>query len=95
MKRRVLTDLVLSALACAVGFLLSWPFWRDFEYWAESPAMWWVYFVSGSLMAFYVFFVFLRCIRTLFLHDTLIKTGYYIPKPQGGTGVGADEEGKP
>lgn len=65
-----LTDLTLSLLASVAAFLLSWPFWRDFEYWPESHAAWWIYFVSGFVLAVYVFYVFIGSLRILFLHDT-------------------------
>lgn len=74
MKQRTV-DLTIAVLACLVGFALSWPFWRRFEYWAESRAMWWVYFIVGYLMSVYVFYVFTGCVRTLFLHDRLVKLG--------------------
>lgn len=88
MNRRNPIDLVLSILACAAGFILSWPFWRDFEYWAESHAMWWIYFVVGYLMSVYVFYAFLGCMRTLFLHDALVKSGYYADKKSGSADKG-------
>jgi len=62
-------NLTLSVLACMAAFLLSWPFWRGFEYWPESHVAWWLYFVSGFVLAVYVFYVFLDSLRTLFLHD--------------------------
>jgi type VI protein secretion system component VasK len=68
MAQRII-DGVLSALAGLVSVLLSWPYWRDFEYWPESHAMWWVYIAAGYVLAVYVFYVFLGCLRTLFLHD--------------------------
>jgi hypothetical protein len=81
-QRRV--DWVLSILAAGLAFALSWPFWRDFEYWGESHVMWWVYFSVGYVMAVYVFRVFLDCVRILFLHDALVKSGFYAKaKPQG------------
>lgn len=64
------TDLTLSVLASVAAFLLSWPFWRDFGYWAESHAAWWIYFVLGFVLAVYVFYVFIGSLRILFLHDT-------------------------
>ncbi|HRN61166.1 MAG TPA: hypothetical protein PK743_11140 [Luteimonas sp.] len=64
-------DLGLSVLGSAAALLLSWPYWRDFEYWAESPIAWQVYFVVGFLLAVYVFMVFIRSLRTLFEHDAL------------------------
>src|SRR3546814_9693966 len=42
MSQRV-SDLTLSELACVAAFWLSWPFWRDFEYWPESQLAWWIY----------------------------------------------------
>lgn len=62
-------DLSLSVLASVAGFLLSWPFWRDFQYWPESHIAWWVYFATGFALAIYVFFVFIRSLRTLFSHE--------------------------
>lgn len=70
MAQRVI-DLVLSALATALAFALSWPFLREFKYWAESRELWWIYFVVGFVLAFYVFYVFMRAIHTLFRHDAL------------------------
>ncbi|QOW24457.1 hypothetical protein [Lysobacter sp. H23M47] len=69
-----LIDLTIAILASIVSFLLSWPYFRDFEYWAESHAMWMVYFVVGFLLAVYVFYVLLRITRTLFEHDALDRT---------------------
>ncbi len=63
-------DLTLAVLATVVAFLLSWPFWRDFEYWPESPLAWWLYFVAGFVLAVYVFYVFIGSLHILFLHDT-------------------------
>lgn len=68
MAQRII-DLTLSALASLVSLLLSWPYWRDFEYWPESPMMWWLYFIIGFVLATYVFYVFLGSLRTLFLHE--------------------------
>jgi len=62
-------DLSLSVLASVAGFLLSWPFWRDFQYWPEARVAWWSYFVTGFVLAIYVFFVFIRSLRTLFSHE--------------------------
>lgn len=74
MKHRI-TDWTLSLLAGVVALALSWPFWRDFSYWAESPAMWWVYFIIGYPLAVYVFYVFIACTRMLFHHERLIQCG--------------------
>ncbi len=73
-------DVVLSVLASILAFALSWPFWRDYGYWAESHGMWLTYFAVGFVCAVYVFFIFIRCTRTLFLHDALVKSGYYDKK---------------
>lgn len=62
-------DLFLSVVAAIVGIALSWPFWRDFEYWPESGIAWQIYFLLGFVLAVYVFYVFLGAVRTLFLHD--------------------------
>jgi hypothetical protein len=68
MAQRII-DLTLSALASLVSLLLSWPYWRDFEYWPESSTMWRLYFIVGFVLATYVFYVFLGSLRTLFLHE--------------------------
>ncbi len=68
MAQRII-DLTLSALAALASLLLSWPYWRDFEYWPESPTMWVLYFIIGFVLATYVFYVFLDSLRTLFLHE--------------------------
>ncbi len=67
-------NLTLSVLACAAAFLLSWPFWRRFEYWPESQVAWWLYFVLGFVLAIYIFYVFLGSLHTLFTHDALGHT---------------------
>lgn len=72
-------DLTLSVVASTVSFALSWPFWRDFEYWAESRSMWYVYFTIGFILAVYVFYVFIAVTRMLFLHDSLISKGVIEP----------------
>ncbi len=63
-------DLTLSVLASVAAFLLSWPFWRGFEYWPESRVAWWIYFGTGFVLAVYVFYVFIGSLHVLFLHDT-------------------------
>ncbi len=69
MKHRTV-DLTISVLASVAAFLLSWPFWRDFQYWPESHAAWLIYFVIGFVLAVYVFYVFIGSLHILFLHDT-------------------------
>lgn len=65
--------LSIAILASAVSMALSWPYWRDFEYWAESRGMWLFYFALGFLLAVYVFYAFLDSLATLFEHDALEK----------------------
>lgn len=81
MTQRII-NLALSVLACVVAFLLSWPFWRRFEYWPESQAAWWIYFALGFVLAVYVFYLFLGSLHALFLPDA------------SGHGARADEEGR-
>jgi RsiW-degrading membrane proteinase PrsW (M82 family) len=69
MAQRII-DLTLAVLASIVSFLLSWPYWRDFEYWPESHGIWLVYFVLGFVLAVYVFYIFLISLHTLFLHGS-------------------------
>lgn len=63
-----LTDLIISFLATVVAFLLSLPFWRDNEYFAESDLYWRVYFVVGFILGIYVFYVFIGSLRMMFIH---------------------------
>lgn len=71
MKKQRVINLTLAILASVVSLFLSWPYWRDYEYWAESETMWIVYFVVGFILAVYVFYVFLGNVRTLFEHDAI------------------------
>lgn len=61
----------VASLASAASIALSWPYWRDFEYWAESRTMWLLYFTAGFLLASFVFYVFMGCLATLFEHDAI------------------------
>jgi len=61
----------LAAVGSLISLFLSWPWWRDFSYWAESKVMWKIYFVLGFLLAVYVFYIFFRAVRTLFEHDAI------------------------
>jgi len=61
----------LAVIASIASFALSWPYWRDFGYWAESQAMWLAYFTVGLVLAIYVFYIFLNSLNTLFEHDAL------------------------
>lgn len=68
MSQRVV-DLCLAVLASIAAFLLSWPYWRDFQYWPESHAAWRLYFAIGFALAIYVFYVFIRSLHALFSHE--------------------------
>ena len=68
-KRRV--EFWLSVIASVAATALSWPFWRDFNYWAVTKQMWLVYFIVGFLLSIYVFYVFLGALHTLFEHDAI------------------------
>ncbi len=87
-----ITSLALSVLACMAAFLLSWPFWRSFEYWPESHVAWWIYFAFGFVLAVYVFYVFLDSLRTLFLHDA---PGHRGPADAAGADRPETDEAKP
>jgi type VI protein secretion system component VasK len=69
MTQRI-TDLTISALATVAAVLLSWPFWRNYEYWPESHLAWLIYFITGFVLAVYVFYIFIGSLRILFMHDT-------------------------
>ncbi len=71
MKKQQMIRLSLAVLASVVSMFLSWPYWRNFEYWPESRSMWLVYFVLGFVLAVYVCYVFLGGLRTLFEHDAI------------------------
>lgn len=62
------TNLVLSVLACAAAFLLSWPFKRGFAYWPASHTAWWIYFICGSALTVFVFYAFTSSLHILFRH---------------------------
>ena len=61
-------DLGLSILACVIALFLSWPYWRDFEYWPESHTAWTIYFAGGFVLAVYVFYIFIDSLHMLFRH---------------------------
>jgi len=70
MRKRAV-DFWLSVAASVAATALSWPFWRDFNYWAVTKEMWVVYFIGGFLLSIYVFYAFLGALHTLFEHDAL------------------------
>lgn len=81
----------VAILASAASLALSWPYWRDFEYWPESQSMWLAYFIVGFLLAVYVFYAFLDSLSTLFEHDALEQekrsSGCCSSKADGGESV--------
>lgn len=77
--------LTLSVFASGVSLALSWPYWRDFGYWAESRTMWLVYFTVGFVIAVYVFDVFFNSLSTLFEHDELERSMRAMPSDQAST----------
>jgi hypothetical protein len=81
----------LAVVASAASLALSWPYWRDFSYWAESSVMWLVYFTVGFVLAVYVFIAFLRSLATLFEHDALERRS----AAEAARSAAADEEARP
>lgn len=73
MSAQRIIRLSIAVLASGASLALSWPYWRDFEYWPESRAMWLAYFALGFVLAVYVFYAFLDSLSTLFEHDALEK----------------------
>lgn len=82
--------LTIAVLASLASLALSWPYFRNFEFWAESRTMWVIYFVTGFVLAVYVFMVFLDVVATLFEHDALARE-----KPFVMPGEASDEGGEP
>lgn len=56
---------VMTALVVIGSALLSWPFWVDFSFWAESRAMWVAHVSVACLLGVYVTAVFVRALATL------------------------------
>lgn len=81
-------DVIISVLASALAFLLSWPFWRDFEFWPESHLAWWIYFILGFVLSIYVFYIFIESLRMLFTHDADPTT---VPGNENTTLAGSDD----
>lgn len=72
----------LAVAGSIASLLLSWPYWRDFGYWATSHALWRIYFVAGFCLAMFVFAVFLRSLATLFEHDALARAAADKPEAE-------------
>ncbi|MGE0580762.1 MAG: hypothetical protein AB7P31_01320 [Steroidobacteraceae bacterium] len=71
MSARGIIRMGVAVLASAASLALSWPYWRDFGYWAESRTLWLGYFALGFVLAVYVFYAFLGRLQALFEHDAL------------------------
>lgn len=68
---QIIIRLTLAVVAAGVSLALSWPYQRDFEYWAESQGAWLLYFGAGFLLAVGVFYLFFESLSTMFEHDTI------------------------
>jgi len=86
MSAQRIIRMALAILASGASLALSWPYWRDFSYWAESEVMWLVYLAVGFVLAVYVFHVYLGSLRTLFEHDALARAGKAGQKPARAAG---------
>lgn len=51
------------------GALLSWPFYADHQFWAETPSMWTAYVVVGCVLGLYVAVMFIHVLSTLIYHE--------------------------
>lgn len=71
MSAQRIIRLSIAIVASGASLALSWPYWRDFGYWAESRSIWIAYFIVGFILAVFVFYAFLDSLRTLFEHDAL------------------------
>lgn len=88
-RARRIIWMTVAAAATLLSFFLSWPWWRNFGYWAESRTMWAIYFSVGFVLAVYVFHAFFDILRTLFAHDTIERAEIAAQSETGGT------EGRP
>lgn len=79
MAAKRIIRILLAILASGSSLALSWPYWRDFEYWAESRGMWLFYFALGFVLAVYVFYIFFGSLDTLFEHDVLERQAQAAP----------------
>lgn len=58
-------DLIVAFLVTFFFVLLSVPYQFEFNYWAESPLLWAAYFIAGTILVVYIFYIFLRDWRQL------------------------------
>lgn len=71
--KQQLVRFLIAIPAAVLSVALSWPYARNYEYWAESPNMWKIYFVAGFILAVLVFYFFLESLSVLFQHDDLAR----------------------
>ncbi len=61
-------DLVVATLITLFFALLSIPYQFEFNYGAESPILWVMYFFVGAILVIYIFYTFLQDWRHL-MHE--------------------------
>lgn len=81
----------VAIVAALLSVFLSWPWWRDFSYWAESRTMWALYFAVGFVLAVYVFYVFFGNVRTLFAHDAIERAEIATERAEIAARAGVDD----
>lgn len=70
---QIIIRLTLAVVAAGISLALSWPYQRDFEYWAESQGAWLLYFGLGFLLATAVFYLFFESLEVMFEHDEIAR----------------------
>jgi len=53
-------DLVVAFLVTLFFILLAVPYQFEFNYWAETPFLWVMYFLVGAALMVYIFYIFLQ-----------------------------------
>lgn len=53
-------DLMVAILVTFFFTVLSIPYQFEFSYWAESLLLWAVYFIAGTILVVYIFYIFLQ-----------------------------------
>ena len=88
MSTQRIIRMTLAVLASGASLALSWPYWRDYGYWAASHAMWLLYFVVGFVLAVYVFSAFFDSLGTLFEHDGIERERRALSSDEASSGTG-------
>lgn len=60
---------MMALLLVAGGALLSWPYYVDHQFWAETSNMWAAYVVAGVVMGLYVAVMFIHVLATLIYNE--------------------------